>query len=66
MRKNYTNISDTIDEMLTYFSRLYSEHDTKLQEREQGMYTRLILIIGKVSSVLFLFRSKKQKKKKNY
>ena len=35
MRKNYTNISDTIDEMLTYFSRLYSEHDNKLQESKE-------------------------------
>ena len=38
MRKNYTNISDTIDEMLTYFSRLYSEHDTKLQESKEKLF----------------------------
>ena len=31
MKNKYDVITETIDEMVTYFSRLYSEHDTNLQ-----------------------------------
>lgn len=31
MKNKYGVINETIDEMVTYFSRLYSEHDTNLQ-----------------------------------
>ena len=38
MNQNYSNITETIDEMITYFSRLFTEHDTTLQEYKAKLF----------------------------
>lgn len=38
MKEKYAHISDTVDEMLTYFNRLYTEHDTTLQEYKAKLF----------------------------
>ncbi len=38
MEKSYNDISETIDEMLTYFNRLYSEHNEKLKEYTEKLF----------------------------
>lgn len=38
MKNKYGVITETIDEMVTYFSRLYSEHDTNLQHYKAKLF----------------------------
>ncbi len=38
MEKSINNITDTLEEMLTYFNRLYMEHDTKIKEYSAKLF----------------------------